>query len=159
MVEDLAFFHFFTPGYTDAGAFSVDVYFTGLFSLNPWFVPGLTVEQVNAQLALLIEEPKELELPHNFNVTEFKGYLPAYNALDYIKVGIAQYGGRLVPRSVVFNYQDRLQETLKGIIDAGSLIFEVTTHPTLEITGFPYNAVLLERQPSQSRRHHVLPPA
>ena len=142
--EAVTFFHSLTPGYTDAGAFSIDVYFPRTFSLTPWFGPGFTAEEANAQLAPLVGKLRELELQHTVNITEFRGYLPAYNAAfgNVEVVGVVQMGGWMIPRSLVQNEPGRVQETLKGIIDSGSLILEITTRPTLEIAGFPDNAVL-----------------
>ncbi|KAI5844025.1 FAD binding domain protein [Morchella snyderi] len=141
--EALDFFHQMTPSYTDRGAFSVNVYFTGSFSLGPWFGPGLTKAESETLLAPLVAKLDDLELPYTYNMTEFPSYLSAFNDMfDYIAVGIAQYGGRLIPRKTVLENREGLNKAIRGIIDTGSLIFEVTTHPTLEIAGYPDNAVL-----------------
>jgi len=141
--EAVDYFHQQTLTYTDRGAMSVNVYFTGSFSLGPFFAPGLTTVETTKLLQPLVTKLEELELKHTVNITEYPGYLPAFNnGFGFIQVGIAQYGGRLIPRKTVLEDRERLQETVRGIIDSGSLIFEVMTHPTLEVAGFPENAVL-----------------
>jgi hypothetical protein len=141
--EAVKFYWAMTPALTDTGAFAVDVYFTGSFSLGPWFGHGITLTESTALLKPLISKLEELGLQHTVNITEYPGYLPAFKgAFDPIAVGIAQCGGRLIPRELLINEPDRVLETVRGIIESGSLIFEITTHPTLKVAGWPDNAVL-----------------
>lgn len=141
--EALDFVHRLTPSYTDLGAFSVNVYFTGSFSLGPFFGPGLTVPETDAILKPLVDKLKELGLPYNYQMKQYPGYKAAFDAtFDYIQVGIAQYGGRIIPRSTVVAKRDEFNNAIRSIIDGGSLIFEVAARPTLEVAGYPDNSVL-----------------
>ena len=141
--EAVSFYFGLTPGFTDRGVTSVDVFFKGTFMLSPWFGTGLTREESEALLAPLLAKLQELGLPHTVDISEHPGYHAAFAAgFDPIEVGIAQYGGRLIPRSVVEERPGKLVDTLRGIVDEGSLLFSVTTHPTLEVAGSPDNAVL-----------------
>ncbi|KAF8242132.1 FAD/FMN-containing isoamyl alcohol oxidase MreA [Wilcoxina mikolae CBS 423.85] len=141
--DSVDFFHHQSIGYTNRGVMSVNVYFSGSFSLSPFFAPGLTKGETTALLNPLVTKLQELQLNHTVNITEYPGYLPAFlGGFDAIQVGIVQYGSRLIPRKTVLNDRKRLQKTIRRIIDNGSLIFEVMTHPSREIAGFPENAVL-----------------
>jgi FAD/FMN-containing dehydrogenase len=141
--DAVKFYWLLTPNMTDAGAFSVDVYSTGSFMLSPWFAHGLTRTESMALLSPLLEKLEELGLQHTVNITEYSGYLPAFKGMfDYIAVGIAQYGGRLIPRQLLVEQPDRVLETIRRIVEEGSLIFDIVSHPSLEVAGFPDNAVL-----------------
>lgn len=141
--EALDVIHQLTSSYTDRGAFSVNVYFTGSFSLGPFFGLGLTKADTVEILQPLVDKLEDLGLPYTYNMTEFPGYKSAFDSsFDYIQVGIAQYGGRIIPRSVVKNQREEFNKAVRSIIDGGSLIFEVAARPTLEVAGYPDNAVL-----------------
>jgi hypothetical protein len=137
------FYWLLTPTMTDVGAFSVDVYSTGSFILSPWFAHGLTRAESRVLLSPLLEKLEELGLEYTVNITEYPGYLPAYKSMfDFIPVGIAQYGGRLIPRQLLMEQPDKVLETVRRIVENGSLIFDIVSHPSLEVAGFPDNAVL-----------------
>ncbi|KAI5814621.1 hypothetical protein BZA77DRAFT_339056 [Pyronema omphalodes] len=139
----VGFFHQQTLGYTDAGITSVNVAMKGLFMLTPFFAMGFSKEETYAMLMPLLNKLSELKVPHTVNVTEYSGYQAAFSAgFGNIEVGIAQYGGRLIPRKTVLYESEKLEKTYRDIVDSGSLIFEVVTHPTLELAGFPDNSVL-----------------
>lgn len=141
--EAIDFFHQQTPSYTDHGVMILAICTGGFFSLGPFFGSGLTAAQTETMLAPVIAKLKQLELPYNLNITQYSGYLRAFNEnFAYVEVGIAQYGGRLIPRKTVLEKRTEFQAAIRKIVEDGALVFEITTHPTLEIAGNPYNAVL-----------------
>lgn len=136
-------FHRMIPRYTDRGGFSINVYQSGTFLLDPFFLPGLSKSDAEEILRPLVEKLEKLELPYSLNVTEFSGYLQCFNELfDFNQVGVGQYGGRIIPRSTVQENRKEFNKVLRGIIDSGALVSGITGRPTREVAGNPNNAVL-----------------
>ncbi|KAI9677544.1 MAG: hypothetical protein M1817_006498 [Caeruleum heppii] len=136
-------FHSVLPNMTDAGATIVDTYTNASFAVTPFFGPGLSKEQVDALFQPFWDALEALGIKYSAQVTSFPSYLSAFNALFApIPVGIAQYGGRLIPRSVVEQKNSQVTEAVRYITEQGGLIFEVVANASLARAGDVDNAVL-----------------
>lgn len=76
-------------------------------------------------------------------VREFPTYLDEFNGMQGpIEVGIAQYGGWLIPRSVVQNNNNALTSAYRNITEAGAQFIGVGINVSKKVAGDVDNAVL-----------------
>ncbi|KAG9218411.1 hypothetical protein CCMSSC00406_0007988 [Pleurotus cornucopiae] len=136
-----------TPRLTDAKVFSFAVYSLAGFSLDPVFAPGLTVDEVNALLKPFIDDLNELGIQYMHSVSNHPGYLAAFSsvpAFQGAEIANFQIGNRLLPRRLwedESSFED-LMNTLKSIANQGGALLDIAVRPTLEVAGYPDNAIL-----------------
>ncbi|KAG9225127.1 hypothetical protein CCMSSC00406_0007462 [Pleurotus cornucopiae] len=145
--EGINFYTAQTPNYTAAGAVSYAFYSGDTFNLSPLFLPGGNKDQARKLVQPFLDKLVELGIPHNVSIDNFPGYLPAYTALfpsALFGVSTQLFGGRLLPRSLWDSPQKLapLQDSIRNIVDAGALAFDIAIRPTLVVAGNPKNAVL-----------------
>ena len=105
------------PKLVDAGAMTVYYVSSSVFILTPFTGPGISAPKAKELLQPFIDELNDLGIQYDMTgPTEFSTYLDEYNAFQLpIEVGVAQYGGRLIPRSVVENNNDALTAAIRAI--------------------------------------------
>ncbi|KAJ1325321.1 FAD-binding protein [Microdochium nivale] len=114
-------FHEELAGMVDAGAMVVHYFTTDFFMISPITAYGKTEAQVRAMLAPLEAKLNALGMVFASSYSESKDYYTHYDKyfgplpLGNIQVGIAQYGARLIPRSVVTT----IAPTWQAIIEKG----------------------------------------
>jgi hypothetical protein len=87
---------------------------------------------------------KDLNIEYTSNFIQFDSYLSHFNVMfdsNPIDVGIAQYGGRFIPRSVVENNNMALTAAYRFINEQGAQFIGVAANTSLAIAGYPDNAV------------------
>jgi hypothetical protein len=82
----------------------------------------------------------------NITYTSYFGQFPTYKQhfdtmFSAIEVGIAQYGGRLIPRSVVLDNNTALTEAFRFINNQGAQFIGVGVNASLARAGNPENSV------------------
>ncbi|TGJ84772.1 hypothetical protein E0Z10_g3956 [Xylaria hypoxylon] len=93
------------------------------FALTPLTLPNASRRDAERLLAPLITELKNNRVPYSLNITEHPNWLEHWRAL--IKpnptqlVQNAQYGGWMVPRSILKSNNAALQSAIRNITDAG----------------------------------------
>ncbi|KAJ9245257.1 hypothetical protein C8Q69DRAFT_211537 [Paecilomyces variotii] len=114
-------FHEKLPAIIDAGAMAVYFFDSTFFSIASLSLYNGTQEEVKSLLAPFVVQLSSLGIKYNVTYGESTTYWDHYNKyfgpLPYgnIQVGIAQYGGRLIPRSVVAN----ISSTYRSIAEQG----------------------------------------
>ncbi|USP78593.1 hypothetical protein yc1106_05867 [Curvularia clavata] len=115
-------FHEELPGMVDAGAMVVHYFTTDFFSIAPLSAYNRTQEQVKTILSPFLTRLSSMGVNFTSSYSEFNTYYEHYDKyfgplpLGNIQVGIAQYGGRLIPRDVVGNISDTWQAVIeKGV--------------------------------------------
>lgn len=114
-------FHEALPAMVDAGSMVVYYFTNGFFMISPLNAYNKTKEEVKTILRPYVLELDSLDIKYTVAYSQFDSYYEHYNhyfgplPLGNIQVGIAQYGARLIPRSVVAN----IATTWRSITEQG----------------------------------------
>ena len=140
-------YHALLPGIVDAGAMSVWSFTNTSFFINALTGPNMTAREMSALLKPFTDILNNLHITYNVLVKEFPTYLDEFNAIiNQIfvgnSIGIAQYGGWLIPRSVVENNNDALTAACRNITAANTMFTGVGVNVSKAVAGDVYNAVL-----------------
>jgi hypothetical protein len=114
-------FHEELPAMVDAGAMVVHYFTSSFFMISPLNAYNKTEAEVKAMLAPFVARLDSKGVKYTAEYSEFDTYYEHYDKyfgplpLGNIQVGIAQYGTRLIPRSVVSN----ITETWKTVVEKG----------------------------------------
>ena len=140
--EAISTFHASLPAMVDAGVMSVWYFTNESFAISPITGPNVTVAQLKTFLTPLTSKLDSLSIPYKSYFGQFSGYLEEYNAMQSpIEVGIAQYGGRLIPRSVVENDNEALTEAYRFINENGAQFIGVGVNVSLAVASDVDNSV------------------
>ena len=141
----VAAYHAWTPTVVDAGAMSLGFGTNTSFSVGPITAPGVPVAKLTALLQPLLDQLQNLGVNYTAPVLrQFPGYLEEFNAMmPAIPVGTSQYGGWLLPRSVVVDNPDGLAAAYANITNGGAAGFTtVALNVNRTVAGDVNNAVL-----------------
>ncbi|KAF2832355.1 FAD-binding domain-containing protein [Ophiobolus disseminans] len=114
-------FHEELPAMVDAGTMVVHYFTTSFFMISPLTAYNKSAKEVQTILAPFVARLDAKGVKYTVSYTEFASYYEHYNKnfgplpVGNIQVGIAQYGTRLIPRSVVKN----IAPTWKAVIEKG----------------------------------------
>lgn len=139
--------HTILPQIVDAGAMAIYFVTNETFALTPFTGPGITASQARELLRPFTDVLGDLGIKYNMTgPTYFPGYLQDYNDFFFpYQVGVDQFGGRLIPRSVVENNLDGFMAALRNISEqtAGPCSFAgVVLNVNTTVAGNVDNAVL-----------------
>ena len=109
--------HNILPHIVDAGGTAIYFVTSETFALSPFTGPGISASQARELLRPFTDVLGDLGIKYNMTgPTTFPGYLQDYNNFFFpYQVGINQFGGRLIPRSVVENNLDGFMAALRNI--------------------------------------------
>lgn len=112
------------PKIVDAGGMAVYFITNESFGLTPFTGPGIPASEARQLLKPFTDTLEDLGIKYNISgPTDFPGYLQAYNHFFFgWPVGVSQYGGRLITRSVI-------EDNLDGFVAAVRNISEQTAGP------------------------------
>lgn len=140
--EAISTFHASLHASADAGVMSVWYFTNETFAISPQTGPNVTAEQLEEFLQPLMNKLDELEIKYTSYFGQFDSYLSFFNNMFApIQVGIAQYGGRLIPRSVVENNNTALTDAYRFVNEQGAQFIGVALNASLATAGNPVNAV------------------
>lgn len=114
-------FHEELPAMVDAGTMVIYYFTTSLFMISPLSAYNKTAAEVKTILAPFVARLDANKIKYTVSYSEFNTYYEHYDKyfgplpVGNIQVGIAQYGGRLIPRGVIGN----ITETWKSIVEKG----------------------------------------
>ena len=135
-------FHAALPPIVDAGATTVWSFTNTSFAIMPLTAPGLTKAQIEDLLKPYMDTLTGLGIEYDAYTGQFRGYLDEFNNMfSPIEVGIAQYGGRWIPRSVVANNNSALTAAYRNITEDGAIFIGVGLNVSKAVAGDVYNAV------------------
>lgn len=116
-------YHELVPEFTAAGGMAIALITNSSFLLTPLTLPNMSQADAEALVAPLARELDDQGLHYNLNVTEYPNWLSFWQQL--IKpnptqlVQNAQFGGWMVPRSVVEENPRGLQAAIQDITKSG----------------------------------------
>ena len=141
--EAVTTYHANLPAIVDAGCMSLSLINNESFSLFPLTAPGLSVGEVLYLIGPFIDKLKDLGIWYQTYIKRFPGYLQEFQAMMApIAVGTDQYGGRLIPRSVVERNNTALTDAIRYIVDEGHAGFiGVALNVSRAVAGDVTNAV------------------
>jgi hypothetical protein len=142
-------FHFLLPGIVDAGAMVVYYFSNAFFEISALTAYSKTEAEVEAIMSPLLAALDKLSITYSLSYSQSPTYVDHYNTyfgplpFGNIEVGIAQYGGRLIPRSTILNHNSDLTSTVRNITENGVLFIGVGLNVSSHaITSGASNAVL-----------------
>jgi FAD/FMN-containing dehydrogenase len=137
-------YHSNLPSIVDAGAMSVWYFTNTSFAISPITGPNIPVAELINLVKPFTDALTELGITYTTYSQQFDTYLDEYNGMQgAIEVGIAQYGGWLIPRSVVETNNDNLTDAYRYITEDGAQFIGVGLNVSKALVGSDiYNAVL-----------------
>jgi hypothetical protein len=130
------------PAIVDAGAMSIWYFTNTSFAISPLTGPGVSASELKDLLMPFLNKLEQLGIKHTLVIRQFSGYLEQFAAMQSpIQVGIAQYGGRLIPRSAVENNNEDLTSAYRYINEHGGLFIGVGVNVSKGVAGDVYNSV------------------
>ncbi|KAL8757325.1 MAG: hypothetical protein Q9199_002309 [Rusavskia elegans] len=142
--KSVAAYHAWTPTVVDTGAMSLAFGSNTSFTVGPITAPGVSAEELSGLLQPLLDELQNMGVNHSTPVVrQFPGYLEEFNAMmPDLAVAVQQYGGWLLPRSVVLDNPDGLAAAYANITNGGAAGFtSVALNVNRSVAGDVYNAV------------------
>ncbi|KAF9500039.1 hypothetical protein BDN71DRAFT_1502514 [Pleurotus eryngii] len=160
--EAVDFYQEGTPKTTDAGGVSYSFYSERSFQMAPLFLPNSTAAGVKEHIQPLVNKLNSLGIPHNLTIAEFPGFFAAHEGLfppESFAVGIMQFGGRLLPRSLWESKASlaKLESVVRTMIEDDAVIFDIAVSPTKERGGNPKNPELPARRDAERTFYQTLP--
>jgi FAD/FMN-containing dehydrogenase len=141
--EAIARFHAILPALVDAGAMSIWFYTNTTFAISPLTGPNIPEAKLLSLVKPFIDDLKELGIKPTVYSKQFPSYLSQFNGMQReIEVGEAQYGGWLIPRSVVQKNSKALMTTYRQITEDAATVIGVGLNVSREVTGDVKNSVL-----------------
>lgn len=143
----VAKFHSLLPAMVDAGAMVVYYFDSTFFQIGPLTAYNKTSAEVQTILAPFVSALQGLGIQATVSYSQDATYTAHYDRyfgpLPYgnINVGIAQYGGRLIPRSTLETNNDKFMAVARNITSEGVLFIGVGTDVSSQV-GKVSNAVL-----------------
>ncbi|PCG97577.1 FAD-binding, type 2 [Penicillium occitanis (nom. inval.)] len=128
----------------DAGAMSVWYFTNTSFAISPITAPNIPLAELINLAKPFTDALTELGIKYTTYSQQFDTYLDEYTGMQgAIEVGIAQYGGWLIPRSVVETNNDNLTDAYRYITEDGAQFIGVGLNVSKAVVGTDiYNAVL-----------------
>ena len=141
--EAISTYHASLPAIVDAGAMSLSSVSNDSFKIWPLTAPGLSIAEVTALLSPLTQKLEDLGIPYDHYIEQFPGYLPEFRAMQAPPdVAVAQYAGRLIPRSVIKQNNSALTDAIRWIVEEGASGWTtVALNVSHEVAGDVHNAV------------------
>jgi FAD/FMN-containing dehydrogenase len=126
-------FHSLLPAMVDAGAMVVYYFTSAFFQIAPLTGYNMTSAEAKAALSDFVTILDDLKIVYNVSYSQSATYTEHYNTYfgplpdGNIQVGIAQYGGRLIPRTTVVNNNTDFMATCRNISESGVTFIGVGT--------------------------------
>lgn len=140
--EAIARFHTRLPALVDAGAMSIWFYTNTNFAISPLTGPDIPEAKLLALINPFIGDLKELGIKPTVYSKQFSSYARQFDGMQQaIGVGEAQYGGWLIPRSVVQSNNKGLTAAYREITEDGATFIGVGLNVSKEVSGDVTNSV------------------
>ncbi|TPR02971.1 FAD dependent oxidoreductase family protein [Aspergillus niger] len=136
-------YHSLLPTIVDAGAMSIWYFTNTTFYIAPLTGPNIPVQELISLLKPFREGLEEMGIRYTLYAEQFPTYLSEFNGMmPEIPVGEAQYGGWLIPRSVVRENNTALTAAYRQITEDGATFIGVGLNVSKALVGDVDNAVL-----------------
>ncbi|KAL4960182.1 FAD-dependent oxidoreductase [Aspergillus stella-maris] len=141
--DAVTLYHETLPSIVDAGAMSVWYFTNTSFSISPLTGPEIPVAKLNELVKPFLDGLDKLGITYTSYSKQFPTYLEQFSTMQSaIEVGTAQYGGYLIPRSVVLENNKALTEGYRHITSQGATFIGVGINVNKTVSGDVYNAIL-----------------
>jgi FAD binding domain len=135
-------YHATLPALVDAGVMSIELLTSSFFAIGPLTAPGIPASELRQLITPYLNILEQLGINYTMAVLQFPTYLQQFKAMQFpVQVGTAQYGGRLIPRSVVKNNNEALTSVARYINENGGAFVGVGLNVSKAVAGNVYNAV------------------
>ncbi|KAL3438484.1 hypothetical protein BDV09DRAFT_192012 [Aspergillus tetrazonus] len=140
--DAVGLYHATLPFLVDAGTMSIWYFTNTSFSLTPLTGPNIPVAKLKQLLQPFTDGLTDLGITYNLYAEQFPSYLAQFNGMQAaIEVGIAQYGGWLIPRSVVIENNAALTDGYRHITESGATFIGVGLNVSKAVSGDVHNAM------------------
>ncbi|KAL3447689.1 hypothetical protein BJX65DRAFT_90227 [Aspergillus insuetus] len=141
--EAVGLFQTAQPVLVDAGAMAISIFTNESFTLSPLTGPSIPVDDLLNLLTPYTNGLDTLGIKFTLYSAQFPSYLAQFSGMQgFIPVGIAQYGGWLIPRSVIETNNDALTFAYRAIVEDGATVINVGLNVSPDVAGDVRNAVL-----------------
>lgn len=131
------------PSIVDEGVMSLNFLTNTSFTIAPMTGPDIPLRRLESLFQPVRDGFDRLGIHYTYHSEEFDSYLAQFRTQQApIEVGIAQYGGWLVPRSVVQENNSGLTESIRSVISSGGIFTTVAINVSKQVSGDVHNAVL-----------------
>lgn len=119
--EAIAAWQVALPPIVDSGIMVIYFFTNTSFAVSPITAPGVPSGELAALLTPYFDKLNGLGVAYTSYIDQFPGYYSQFSTMQGpIQVGIAQYGGWLIPRSVVEFNNDALITAYRNITEDGA---------------------------------------
>lgn len=131
------------PSIVDEGVMSLNFLTSTSFTIAPMTGPDIPLGKLETLFQPIRDGLDKLGIKYKYQSEEFDSYLAQFQGQQApIEVAIAQYGGWLVPRSVVLDNNRGLTESIRNVVSSGGIFTTVGINVSKQVGGDVYNAVL-----------------
>jgi FAD/FMN-containing dehydrogenase len=135
-------YHAALPALVDAGVMCLELLTKTFFSIGPLTGPGVPDSDLRKLITPFLNVLQDLGINHTLVVRQFPTYLQQYTAMQFaVPVGTSQYGGRLIPRSVVQNNNEALTSVARYINENDGNFIGIALNVSKAVAGNVYNSV------------------
>jgi hypothetical protein len=136
-------FHARLPNIVDAGVMTIWFYTNTSFAISPMTGPNITEKKLLSLIQPFLTDLQRLGIKYMSYSKQYDSYLDEFNGMQQeIGVGEAQYGGWLIPRSVVQKNNKALTKAYREITEDGATFIGVGLNVSREVVGDAHNSVL-----------------
>ncbi|KAL4926603.1 FAD-dependent oxidoreductase [Aspergillus undulatus] len=141
--DAVTLYHETLPSIVDAGAMSVWYFTNTSFSISPLTGPNIPVAKLKALVKPFTDGLTNLGIKYTSHAEQFPTYLSQFSTMQgEIGVGTAQYGGYLIPRSVVLENNEALTSAYRHITSDGATFIGVGLNVSKALVGDVHNSIL-----------------
>lgn len=134
--EAVKLYHGTLPDIVDAGAMSMWQFTNSSFSISPLTGPKIPVDRLVALMKPFTDGLRRMGIKYTMHSQQFNSYLEEFETMQApIQVGVAQYGGYLIPRSVVQENNDALTAAYRHIVEDGGAFIGVGLNVSRALVG------------------------
>ncbi|KAK7044066.1 hypothetical protein VNI00_007782 [Paramarasmius palmivorus] len=135
-----------TPTFSDSKVWSIATITNTTFTMNAMVAVNKTTGEVATLIEPIRQTLDDSGIRSNLTIQTFNSYLDTWDAVPFfavIEVADALWGSRLMPPSI---WEDEISfqkyiNTVRTMVNTGVGVLDMVIAPSLEVAGFPSNAV------------------
>ncbi|RAL13378.1 FAD-dependent oxidoreductase [Aspergillus homomorphus CBS 101889] len=140
------YYHSMVPSLTAAGGMAIARVMNSSFLLTPLTLPSTTAQRALELISPFTDKLDQLNITYAMNLTHSPSYVDHYNTLIEPNptqlVYNGQYGGKLIPLSVVEQSNSNLTAAVRNITQDGAVFVSIALNVSSAVTGSTNNSVL-----------------
>ncbi|KAJ5215361.1 isoamyl alcohol oxidase [Penicillium cinerascens] len=144
--DAVEYYHSLVPAFTAAGGMAIARVMNSSFLLTPLTLPSTNEKRALELITPLINKLDQLNISYVMKLTHFPSYMDHYNALIEPNptqlVDNGQYGGKLIPLSVIEQSNSALTAAMRNITQDGVTFVSIGLNVSSTVMGATTNSVL-----------------